>query len=84
MVAIQSSAINVPPLSIVKMRETSRFQSRNLGIRLDLFILILAYEGHIHSQSRGRGQIKIFWAPPQTPRFFAPSIKIPGGATGYL
>ena len=46
-VAIQSSAINVPPLSIVKMKETSRFQSRNLGIRLDLFILISAYEGGV-------------------------------------
>ena len=68
------------------MRETSRFQSRNLGIRLDLFILTSAYEGgvgHVYSQSRGRGQRKISRAPPQTPKFFAPPpIKIPGGATG--
>ena len=63
-VAIQSSAINVPPLSIVKMRETSR-----------LFILISAYEGgvgHVYSQSRGRGQRKIFWGGAPDPDFFAP------------
>ena len=59
--AIQSSAINVSPLSIVKMRETSR-----------LFILISAYEGgvgHVYSQSRGRGQRKIFWGGAPDPDF---------------
>ena len=63
-VAIQSSAINVPPFSIVKMRETSR-----------LFILILAYEGgvgHVYSQSRGRGQRKIFWDGAPDPNIFCP------------
>ena len=73
-VAIQSSTINVPPLSIVKMRETSR-----------LFILVSAYVGgvgNVYSQSRGRGQKKFSGAPSQTPTFFAPPpIKIPGGAT---
>ena len=77
-VAIQSSAINVPPLSILKMKESSRS-----------FILISAYEGgvgHVYSQSRGRGQRKIFWggAPDPDPTSFAPLIKIPGGATPLL
>ena len=72
-VAIQGSAINVPLLSIVKMRETSR-----------LFILISVYEGgvgHVYSQSRGRGQRKIFWGSAPDPNIFCPPIKVPGGAT---
>ena len=63
-VAIQSSAINVLPLSIVKMRETSR-----------LFILISAYEGgagHVYSQSRGSGKRKIFWDSAPDPDIFCP------------
>ena len=63
-VAIQSSTINVPPLSIVKVRETSR-----------LFILISAYEGgvgHIYSQSRGRGQRNIFWGSAPDPGICRP------------
>ena len=55
------------------MRETSR-----------LFILISAYEGgvgHVYSQSRGRGQRKIFWGGAPDPEDFCPPIKIPGGAT---
>ena len=66
-VAIQSSAINVPPFSIVKMRETSR-----------LFILISAYEGgvgHVYSQSRGRGQRKIFLGGAPDPDIFYPQYK---------
>ena len=66
-VATQSSAINVPPLSIVKMRETS-----------GLFILISAYEGgvgHVYSQRRGRGQRKIFWGGAPNPDIFCPPNK---------
>ena len=65
-VAIQSPVINVPPLSIVKMWETSR-----------LFILISAYEGgvgHVYSQSRGRGQRKIFWDGAPDPDIFCPPL----------
>ena len=56
------------------MRETSR-----------LFILILAYDGgvgHVYSQSRGRGQRKIFWGSAPDPNIFCPPIKFPGGAIG--
>ena len=85
-VAIQSSAINVPSLSIVKMRETSRFQSRSLDIGLDIFILISAYEGgvgHVYNQNIGRGQREIFWGGAPDPNIFCPPIKIPGGATVF-
>ena len=77
-VAIQSSAINVPPLSICKNERTKSFQSRNSGIRLDLFILISAYEGgvgHVYSRSRGRGQRKIFWGSAPDPKLFRPPNK---------
>ena len=60
------------------MRETSRFQSRNLGIRLDLFSLISAYEGgvgHVYSQSKGRGQRKMLWGSAPDPNSFCPSNK---------
>ena len=65
--AIQSSAINVPPLSIVKMREKSC-----------LFILISAYEegvGHVYRQIRGCGQRKIFWGSTPRPDLFCPPNK---------
>ena len=40
-----------------------------------LFILTSAYEGgvgHVHSQSRGRGQQKIFWGSAPDPNIFCP------------
>ena len=59
------------------MKETSR-----------LLILISAYEGgvgYVYSQSRGRGQRKIFCGSAPDPEIFCPPpIKIPGGATGGL
>ena len=71
-VAIQSSAINVPPLSSVKMKETSR---SFILISEALVTFIAKVEGVVKEKFSG--------AEPQTPtqHLLPPPIKIPGGAT---